>query len=66
MERNVQRSVFPTTQLKGLYVVLIFMPHLDNTAVVLKSTGLIARSAAMDIDIPKDKTCDAVELKPMI
>lgn len=48
MERNVQRSVFLTTQLKGLYVVLSFMAHLDNAAVGQKSSGLVLRSAAED------------------
>lgn len=48
MERNVQRSIFLTTQLKGLCVVLSFMAHLDNTAAGQKSIGLILRSAAMD------------------
>lgn len=48
MERNVQRPIFPTTQLKGLCVVCSFMAHLDNTAVGQRSISLTLRSAAMD------------------
>ncbi|XP_062275329.1 potassium channel subfamily K member 13 [Scomber scombrus] len=48
MEKNVQRLVFLTTQLKGLYVVLSFMAHLDSTAVGATSTSLILRFAVMD------------------
>lgn len=48
MERNVQRAVFLTTHLYRLYVVLIYTPHLDSTAVGHGRTGLILRSAVMD------------------
>lgn len=48
MEKNVQRLVFLTTQLKVPYVVLSFMAHLDNTAVGATSTSLILRFAVMD------------------
>lgn len=48
MERNVQRCVFLTIRLKGLYVVLSFMAARDNTAVGRKFTGLVLRSAATD------------------
>lgn len=52
MEKNVQRTVFLTTWLKGLYVFLSFMAYLDwsSTAVGEKSTGLILRSAVMDTE----------------
>ena len=48
MKKNVQRTVFLTIRLKGLYVVLSFMAHLDSTAVGEKSTSLILTSAVMD------------------
>lgn len=60
MERNVQRSILLTIQPKGLHFVVSLMDYLDNTAVGQRSMSLPLRSAAMDTDIPKKKTCTAV------
>lgn len=48
MERNGQTLVFLIYHPRGLYVVLSFTPHLENTAVGQKYSGLKMRSAAMD------------------